>query len=225
MIYPLNPVLMELLVLAMISREDSYGYQISQQMKTISNLKDSALYPVLRRLAQNHYVDIYDRQFQGRNRKYYRITEVGRRQKEFLEQEWNIHVQSVQEILNSGHKTEGTERVQDAERVKLTEKANVAKGAEAIEAIEAEDLTQGIKETEPAEATQSAKETETIIATEETIATEATEEPGRVQAAKGKEATEEPGRVQAAKGEEATEEPGRVQVMKEAEAAERGKDE
>ncbi len=201
MIYPLNPVLMELLVLAMISREDSYGYQISQQMKTISNLKDSALYPVLRRLAQNHYVDIYDRQFQGRNRKYYRITEVGRRQKEFLEQEWNIHVQSVQEILNSGHKTAGTESVQDAERVKLTEKANVAKGAEAIEA---EDLTQGIKETEPAEATQSAKETETIIATE---------------------ATEEPGRVQAAKGEEATEEPGRVQVMKEAEAAERGKDE
>lgn len=207
MIYPLNPVLMELLVLAMISREDSYGYQISQQMKTISNLKDSALYPVLRRLAQNHYVDIYDRQFQGRNRKYYRITEVGRRQKEFLEQEWNIHVQSVQEILNSGHKTEGTESVQDAERMKLTEKANVAKGEEAIEA---EDLTQGIKETERAEATQSVKETEAIIATEETIATEEMEEPGR---------------VQAAKGEEATEEPGRVQVMKEAEAAERGKDE
>lgn len=222
MIYPLNPVLMELLVLAMISREDSYGYQISQQMKTISNLKDSALYPVLRRLAQNHYVDIYDRQFQGRNRKYYRITEVGRRQKEFLEQEWNIHVQSVQEILNSGHKTEGTESVQDVERVKLTEKANVAKGAEAIEA---EDLTQGIKETERAEATQSVKETEAIIATEATIATEEMEEPGRVQAAKGEEATEELGRVQAAKGEEATEEPGRVQVMKEAEAAERGKDE
>ena len=175
MIYPLNPVLMELLVLAMISREDSYGYQISQQMKTISNLKDSALYPVLRRLAQNHYVDIYDRQFQGRNRKYYRITEVGRRQKEFLEQEWNIHVQSVQEILNSGHKTEGTESVQDAERMKLTEKANVAKGEEAIEA---EDLTQGIKETERAEATQSVKETEAIIATEETIATEEMEEPG-----------------------------------------------
>lgn len=216
MIYPLNPVLMELLVLAMISREDSYGYQISQQMKTISNLKDSALYPVLRRLAQNHYVDIYDRQFQGRNRKYYRITEVGRRQKEFLEQEWNIHVQSVQEILNSGHKTEGTESVQDAERVKLTEKANVAKGAEAIEA---EDLTQGIKETERAEATQSVKETEAIIATEATEATEAAE------ATIATEEMEELGRVQAAKGEEATEEPGRVQVMKEAEAAERGKDE
>lgn len=225
MIYPLNPVLMELLVLAMICKEDSYGYQISQQMKTISNLKDSALYPVLRRLAQNQYVDIYDKQFQGRNRKYYRITEVGRRQKEFLEQEWNIHVQSVQEILNSGHTTEGTERVQDAERVKITEKANITKGAEVIET---EDLTQGIKETERAEATQSAKETERTEATEvtkATIATEEMEESGRVQAAKGEEVTEEPGRVQAAKGEKVTEEPERVQVMKEAEAAERGKDE
>lgn len=100
MTYPLNPVLMELLVLAMICQGDSYGYQISQQMKTISNLKDSALYPVLRRLAQNQYVDIYDQQYQGRNRKYYRITEAGRRQKEFLEQEWMTHVQAVFEILN-----------------------------------------------------------------------------------------------------------------------------
>ena len=107
MIYPLNPVLMELLVLAMISREDSYGYQISQQMKTISNLKDSALYPVLRRLAQNHYVDIYDRQFQGRNRKYYRITDAGRKQKAYLEQEWNSHIDAVKEILNNSRPAEG----------------------------------------------------------------------------------------------------------------------
>ncbi len=107
MIYPLNPLLKELLVLAMICQQDSYGYQISQQLKTVSNLKDSALYPILRRLAQNQYVDIYDQQFQGRNRKYYKITEAGRKQKEFLEQEWNTHVQAVFEILNNGQPTEG----------------------------------------------------------------------------------------------------------------------
>ncbi len=107
MIYPLNPLLTELLVLAMICQQDSYGYQISQQLKTVSNLKDSALYPILRRLAQNQYVDIYDQQFQGRNRKYYKITEAGRKQKEFLEQEWNTHVQAVFEILNNGQLTEG----------------------------------------------------------------------------------------------------------------------
>lgn len=107
MIYPLNPVLTELLVLAMICQKDSYGYQISQQLKTVSSLKDSALYPILRRLAQNQYVDIYDQQFQGRNRKYYTITEAGRRQKEYLEQEWNAHVQAVREILKDDQPTEG----------------------------------------------------------------------------------------------------------------------
>ncbi len=163
MIYPLNPVLMELLVLAMISREDSYGYQISQQMKTISNLKDSALYPVLRRLAQNHYVDIYDRQFQGRNRKYYRITEVGRQQKEFLEQEWKIHVQSVQEILNCGRKVEVAERMTDAEKVETPEKTETVKGAEVTKMAQA---TQNAKELERAEAAKATGESEKAEAAE-----------------------------------------------------------
>ncbi len=100
MTFPLNPVLMELLVLALICQEDSYGYQISQKMKRVSNLKDSTLYPVLRRLADNCYVDIYDQQFQGRNRKYYRITETGKQRKEFLEQEWRAYILAVNEILD-----------------------------------------------------------------------------------------------------------------------------
>lgn len=102
MTFPLNPALMELLVLALICREDSYGYQISQQIKHVSNLKDSTLYPVLRRLSDSHYVDIYDRQFQGRNRKYYRITEAGKQQKEFLEKEWKEYILAVNEILEKG---------------------------------------------------------------------------------------------------------------------------
>lgn len=107
MIYPLNPVLMELLILSMICREDSYGYQISQQIKTVSNLKDSALYPVLRRLSENNYVDIYDQQFQGRNRKYYRITETGKKQQAYLETEWKSYVAAINEILDNSGKAEG----------------------------------------------------------------------------------------------------------------------
>lgn len=103
MIYPLNPVLMDLLVLSMICREDSYGYQISQQMKKVSNLKDSVLYPVLRRLSENDFVVIYDQQYQGRNRKYYKITEKGRQQQMMLAQEWKAHTAAIDEIIeNSG---------------------------------------------------------------------------------------------------------------------------
>lgn len=108
MIFPLNPVLMELLVLSLICREDSYGYQISQRMKQVSNLKDSTLYPVLRKLAEHGYVEIYDQQFQGRNRKYYRITQAGQGRQAMLEQEWQVYAAAIQEILeNSRREAEG----------------------------------------------------------------------------------------------------------------------
>lgn len=107
MLYPLNPSLMELLVLSLVFQEDSYGYQISQKLKEVSNLKDSALYPVLRRLSENQYVDTYDQQFQGRNRKYYRITEAGKRQQAYLEQEWHAYTAAIEEILKMGSQAGG----------------------------------------------------------------------------------------------------------------------
>ncbi len=133
MIYPLNPALMELLVLAMICQKDSYGYQISQQMKAVSNLKDSTLYPVLRRLAENHCVTIYDQQFQGRNRKYYRITETGKQQKEFLEQEWKEHVKAILEILENSDPAKDQENLVSSDPVKDQENlvsSDPAKGQE-----------------------------------------------------------------------------------------------
>lgn len=100
MTYPLNQPLTELLVLSMIQEEDSYGYQISQQLKEVSDMKDSALYPVLRRLSDHTFVEIYDQQFQGRNRKYYRITESGRHQAALLKKEWEIYVEAINKIVN-----------------------------------------------------------------------------------------------------------------------------
>jgi PadR family transcriptional regulator PadR len=62
-------------------------------------MKDSALYPILRRLSENELVETYDRQYQGRNRKYYRITEAGNTRRLVLEEEWKNHVQSIDTII------------------------------------------------------------------------------------------------------------------------------
>lgn len=115
MIYQLNPALMELLVLSFILQEDSYGYKIGQQLKKVSNLKDSALYPVLRRLSENQYVEVYDRQFQGRNRKYYKITEAGRQQQARLEKEWHDFTAALDEIISQCNKSEEMERTERRE--------------------------------------------------------------------------------------------------------------
>ena len=52
MIFTLNAPMFDLLVLTIVSHGDAYGYQISQVIKTVSNTKDSTLYPVLRRLLE-----------------------------------------------------------------------------------------------------------------------------------------------------------------------------
>lgn len=99
MIYPLNAPMLDFLVLAIIHKEDSYGYQISQQLKSIASMKDAALYPVLRRLQESGFVEIYDMQIQGRNRRYYKITEEGKKRHRFFLEEWIAYQTEVDRIV------------------------------------------------------------------------------------------------------------------------------
>ena len=71
MTFTLNTPMFDFLVLSVIANNDAYGYQISQIIKKAANTKDSTLYPILKRLQDSQYVETYDQQYQGRNRKYY----------------------------------------------------------------------------------------------------------------------------------------------------------
>ena len=57
--YPLSSLLIECLILSIVEREDSYGYEISQTVKLVANIKESTLYPILRKLEQNGYLHTY----------------------------------------------------------------------------------------------------------------------------------------------------------------------
>ena len=50
MYFPTSSILIEFLILAIIDREDSYGYEISQTIKLVANIKESTLYPILKKL-------------------------------------------------------------------------------------------------------------------------------------------------------------------------------
>ncbi|XCP84669.1 PadR family transcriptional regulator [Roseburia hominis] len=99
MIFPMNAPMFDLLVLAIAAKEDAYGYQISQVVKTVASTKDSTLYPVLKRLQEQGFLSVYDQPFQGRNRRYYRITDSGREHYKMLAQEWSAYKASVDEIV------------------------------------------------------------------------------------------------------------------------------
>ena len=63
---------------------------------------ESTLYPVLRRLQKDDCLETYDRAIDGRNRRYYKITEAGRIQLNLYRGEWNVYAGKISEILKEG---------------------------------------------------------------------------------------------------------------------------
>lgn len=99
MYYPVSSLLIEFLILSVVNREDSYGYEISQTVKLAASIKESTLYPILRKLEQNGFLTTYNQEFQGRNRKYYSITDTGKEQLVYLEEEWNTYKDTIDGII------------------------------------------------------------------------------------------------------------------------------
>ncbi|MFA7075254.1 MAG: PadR family transcriptional regulator [Candidatus Izemoplasmatales bacterium] len=69
--------LLDLMVLASIKYEDSYGYKIIQDISTIMDISESTLYPILKRLEKQKLVKTYNTTYNSRIRKYYQINQDG----------------------------------------------------------------------------------------------------------------------------------------------------
>ncbi len=102
MIFPMNTPMFDLLSLSITAKGDSYGYQLSQKIKKVSGSKDSTLYPILKRLQEQGFLTVYDQPFQGRNRRYYQITDAGRQRCRTLMEEWKLYKEAVDQIIEGG---------------------------------------------------------------------------------------------------------------------------
>lgn len=71
--------LLEVCVLTAIREEESYGYKIISDLAPYVEISESTLYPILRRLESGGAVTTRCVEYNGRLRKYFRITNVGRR--------------------------------------------------------------------------------------------------------------------------------------------------
>lgn len=74
--------LLEGCVLAAIKDEESYGYKIIGQISPYVEISESTLYPILKRLEASGSVSVHSKLYNGRLRKYYRITNKGRQRLE-----------------------------------------------------------------------------------------------------------------------------------------------
>ncbi|MDN7137239.1 helix-turn-helix transcriptional regulator [Pseudidiomarina sp. 1ASP75-14] len=84
------------LVLGIIAEGETYGYEIVKRVEQLSggalNWTDGMLYPLLHRLEQQGVLESRWRVASdtGRKRKYYAITELGRRTLQEQQQQWQL---------------------------------------------------------------------------------------------------------------------------------------
>ena len=99
MSYPVSSSLLDGIVLAVVERESTYGYRITQDVQKVLDISESTLYPVLRRLQKDGCLTTYDEAFAGRNRRYYRLTETGAETLAKLRAEWVEYRQAIDAML------------------------------------------------------------------------------------------------------------------------------
>lgn len=91
--------ILEACVLGILSVEDTYGYEITQSLRRVSDISESTLYPVLRRLQKEGYLETYDMPHSGRNRRYYQLTDLGKEKLVMTWADWGDYKQRVETLL------------------------------------------------------------------------------------------------------------------------------
>ena len=99
MAFKIESSLLDACALAILSRGDTYGYEITQEMKKGIDISESTLYPVLRRLQKDKLCLKYDQPYQGRNRRYYSITAEGQEKLSEYEEMWEDYRNAIESLL------------------------------------------------------------------------------------------------------------------------------
>ncbi len=104
MIFNTGAALLDAVVLSVVSREPqgTYGYRITQEVRSVLDVSESTLYPVLRRLQKDQCLSVYDQEYGGRNRRYYQVTVQGEERLAMYRREWKNYSAKISGILGEG---------------------------------------------------------------------------------------------------------------------------
>ena len=94
----------DLMILSLLTTEDSYGYEVSKRIKEICDekyvMKETTLYSAFTRLEKTGYIESYfGTETNGKQRTYYRITSAGKSY--YLEKckEWQLVKEVVEKFV------------------------------------------------------------------------------------------------------------------------------
>jgi len=92
-----------ILILSLLADEVMYGYKIIQTLKAKSEkvfeFKEGTLYPMLHALENEKAIESYWETVDNKNRKYYKITDIGLNLLKHKKEEWQIYTKTVNSII------------------------------------------------------------------------------------------------------------------------------
>lgn len=93
-----------MLILRLLEGEDMYGYQMIENLREKSQdvfqLKAGTLYPLLHSMENKGYVKSYEKEANGKVRKYYSLTKEGKKYLGEKKEEWHEYAVAVRNVLN-----------------------------------------------------------------------------------------------------------------------------
>jgi DNA-binding PadR family transcriptional regulator len=106
----------EMLILEIAAQAPTYGYEVAQTVAQRSggyvDLKEGSLYPALHRLERRKLLRSFWREADGRRRKYYEVTEAGKRELATRKRTWFEFAAGINGVLGSGHQPLATDKGQ-----------------------------------------------------------------------------------------------------------------
>ena len=91
---------LDLCVLALLSRGDSYAYEIASRLAEAIGMGEGTIYPLMRRMQADGLVETYlVESSAGPSRKYYRLTNAGQASFTAQKDAWRSFAGAVQSIL------------------------------------------------------------------------------------------------------------------------------
>ena len=99
MYFTINANMLNACILAQLEDGASYGYALTQALQDTVECSESTLYPALRRLEKEGLLMSYNKEFNGRNRKFYELTKDGRIQLDMMRSEWTTYCKTVERLL------------------------------------------------------------------------------------------------------------------------------
>lgn len=92
-----------MLLLKLLDIRDMYGYQMIEELErrseNVFSLKAGTMYPLLHTMEQKGLLTSYEQEEGGRMRKYYHLTEEGRKTLHQKQEEWKHYSRAMQQVM------------------------------------------------------------------------------------------------------------------------------